>query len=223
MLSFSKNIGNIGERAGRVKPKGEHNGLLESTHGRKMGEEPEGMVALTKGGEAFYHESFLGRASGGGRAPQGWRYGWMEYSEAREGRVFILRLEHGEIVHEQIEAFAREQSIGAAKVLVVGGAAPGSTLIAGTESARRVPLAPIRHVLDGVHDVAGTGTIFPDEAGYPVLHMHVSCGRGGASVTGCVREGLKVWLVMEAVITEIIQSSAVRVLDETTGIKLLSP
>lgn len=30
----------------------------------------------------------------------------MKYSEARPGRIFVLRLEDGEIVHEVIERFA---------------------------------------------------------------------------------------------------------------------
>ena len=38
----------------------------------------------------------------------------MKYSSAQPGRIFILRLENGEIVHEEIERFAREQSIKAA-------------------------------------------------------------------------------------------------------------
>ena len=147
----------------------------------------------------------------------------MKYSEARQGRTFVLRLEHGETVHEQIEAFAREQSIKAGVVVLLGGAASGSTLIAGTEGEQRVPLVPKRHVLEGVHDAMGMGTIFPDEAGNPVLHMHMGCGRGGASVTGCIREGVKVWLVMEAVVMEIMQTEATRVLDGTTGLNLLQP
>ena len=45
----------------------------------------------------------------------------MLYSEAKLGRVFIIRLEHGEIVHEQVELFAREHAIRAAALVVVGG------------------------------------------------------------------------------------------------------
>jgi predicted DNA-binding protein with PD1-like motif len=30
----------------------------------------------------------------------------MKYSEAKPGRIFVIRLEDGEIVHEVIEAFA---------------------------------------------------------------------------------------------------------------------
>ena len=32
----------------------------------------------------------------------------MKYSQARQGRTFVIRLEDGDIVHEKIEQFARE-------------------------------------------------------------------------------------------------------------------
>ena len=32
----------------------------------------------------------------------------MKYSEAKQGRTFIIRLEDGDILHEKIEEFARE-------------------------------------------------------------------------------------------------------------------
>jgi predicted DNA-binding protein with PD1-like motif len=52
----------------------------------------------------------------------------MKFSQARQGRVFILRLEDGEIVHEVIEQFATEHGIKAASLIVVGGADDGSRL-----------------------------------------------------------------------------------------------
>ena len=38
----------------------------------------------------------------------------MRYSTARMGRIFVIRLEDGEILHETIERFAAEQEIRAA-------------------------------------------------------------------------------------------------------------
>ena len=35
----------------------------------------------------------------------------MKYSEAQQGRVFAMRLEDGDIVHEVIEKFARDKNI----------------------------------------------------------------------------------------------------------------
>jgi hypothetical protein len=34
------------------------------------------------------------------------------------------------------------------------------------------------HELAKVHEIVGTGTLFPDEAGIPILHMHVAGGYG---------------------------------------------
>ena len=113
----------------------------------------------------------------------------MKYSQAQQGRTFVIRLEDGDIVHEEIERFAREQSVRAAALIVVGGAETGSKLVVGPEEGRAEPVSPMEHVLDNVHEIAGTGTLFPDEKGNPVLHMHMACGRETSTVTGCVRNG----------------------------------
>lgn len=78
-------------------------------------------------------------------------------------------------------------------------------------------------MLDNVHEVAGTGTLFPDENGEPVLHMHMACGRDGSTITGCVRNGVKVWQVMEVVVQEIVDTTGVRRPDPVTGFELLIP
>ncbi len=147
----------------------------------------------------------------------------MKYSETKRGRTFVIRLEDGDVVHEAIERFAREQKIEAAALVIVGGADAESKLVVGPEEGRSKPVVPMEHVLDNVYEVAGTGTLFPDEDGNPVLHMHMACGRKDSTVTGCVRRGVKVWHVMEAVLFELIDSTAVRVHDDATGFQLLEP
>ena len=147
----------------------------------------------------------------------------MKFSTAKYGRVFILRLENGEIVHETIERFAREQSIGAATAIVIGGADKGSRLVAGPEDPDARPIRPLEHVLDNPHEVAGAGTIFPNEKGEPVLHMHMMCGRGGATATGCVRRGVVVWKVLEVVLLELTDSTARRVFAPEMGFEMMEP
>ena len=147
----------------------------------------------------------------------------MRYSQAKQGRTFIIRLEDGDIVHEEIEKFAREKSIKAAALIILGGADKGSKLIVGPEHGRREPIIPMEHILDNVHEIAGTGTIFPDENGKPVLHMHMACGRKTSSVTGCVRKGVTVWHVMEVILFELVDTTAVRAFEPTTGFELLKP
>jgi len=134
-----------------------------------------------------------------------------------------MRLEDGDILHEPLEQFAGEKDLRAATVIAVGGADKGSKLIVGPEDGRAEKIVPMDHELGGVHEVAGVGTIFPNESGEPVLHMHVAAGRKDSSVTGCVRRGVKTWQVLEVVIRELIESPAVRKHDPVTGFELLQP
>jgi len=147
----------------------------------------------------------------------------MKYSQAKQGRVFVIRLEDGDIVHEAIETLAREESVAAGAVVIVGGADGGSRFVVGPEKGRTQPIVPMEHVLSDVHEVAGTGTLFPDDEGQPVLHMHMACGRNGETVTGCIRSGVRVWQVMEAILFELLDTTGVRQADEQTGFKLLNP
>jgi predicted DNA-binding protein with PD1-like motif len=147
----------------------------------------------------------------------------MRYSECSKGRIFILRLEEGEILHETVESFAAANGIRTATVSAVGGAGKGSRLVVGPKIPLSYPIVPLHHELDAPHELTGTGTIFPNADGRPIMHMHCSCGREGRSVTGCVRAGVKVWLVMEVVITELTGCRAKRLIDEASGFELLVP
>jgi predicted DNA-binding protein with PD1-like motif len=147
----------------------------------------------------------------------------MQYSEAKQGRIFVIRLEDGEILHETIERFAADQAIRAAYLIVLGGADGGTRLVVGPEDGRAVPVHPMVHELDNVHEIVGTGTLFPDEEGHPILHMHAASGRLDSTITGCVRTGVKVWLVAEVILVELLETSAVRRPDPGSGFKLLQP
>ena len=148
----------------------------------------------------------------------------MKFSSAQLGRVFVLRLEDGEIVHECIERFAAEHGIVRAALSMHGGADDGSVLVTGPREARGPPpIAPQTATLDNVHEVVGTGTIFPDAHGAPILHVHLACGRGEKTVTGCIRTGVKTWHVLEVVLVELLGSTARRLPDSATGFELLVP
>ncbi|MCK5852113.1 DNA-binding protein [bacterium] len=147
----------------------------------------------------------------------------MKYSETKQGRIFVIRLEDGDCLHEKIETFAKEKSINAASLIAVGGADAGSKLVVGPENGRSIPAVPMETVLNNVYEIAGTGTLFPDDEGNPILHMHIACGRKRDSITGCVRRGVKVWHVMEIILTELADCSSVRTMDDKTGFKLLNP
>jgi predicted DNA-binding protein with PD1-like motif len=146
----------------------------------------------------------------------------MQYSEARQGRIFVIKLDGGEKIPGALEEFAREQGVQRAYCILVGGIDDGSKIIVGPERmiGDEKPV-PIQYELEGRHEVLGTGTLFPDEDGNPVLHLHVAAGRKGKTSTGCSRAGLIAWNIIEVVFIELIDERGTRMLDRATGFKKL--
>ncbi len=129
----------------------------------------------------------------------------------------MIYLENGDIVHQEIEQFARNQSIKTASLTIIGGADKGSKLIVGPEHESEMPVSPMEHILENVHEIVGAGTLFPDQKGNPVLHLHMACGRKSSTKTGCIRRGVKVWHTMEVILFELLESKGKRILDPQTG------
>jgi predicted DNA-binding protein with PD1-like motif len=145
----------------------------------------------------------------------------MQYQEGSIGRVFALRLEEGDRLPDTLEAFAREQNLAAAMVVYVGGAKGGSRLVVGPDAARSDAIVPLVHSLTGIQEVLGVGTLFPNDQGEPVLHMHAATGREGNATVGCSRAGVEVWLVGEVIILEILGTSGCRRQKPPSGFSLL--
>ncbi|MBF0433665.1 MAG: DNA-binding protein [Fibrobacteria bacterium] len=147
----------------------------------------------------------------------------MKFSQADPGRIYIIRLEHGDILHECIERLVQKENVKAASLSFVGGVDKGSVLIIGPEDREASPVIPMELTLEDAYEATGTGTLFPNEKGEPVLHMHLACGREKQTITGCVRKGVKIWHVGELVLRELTNSTAIRKLDKTTGFALMEP
>jgi len=145
----------------------------------------------------------------------------MQYQEGNIGRIFALRLEEGERLPEALEAFAQEQGLAAALVIYVGGAKGGSRLVVGPDAARPDAIVPLIHTLSGIQEVLGVGTLFPNEQGDPVLHMHTATGREGGATVGCSRAGVEVWLVGEVIMLEILGTGGTRRQEPPSGFSLL--
>jgi uncharacterized protein len=145
----------------------------------------------------------------------------MQYDEGRIGRIFALKLEPGERLPDAIEGFARDHAIGSAMAIYVGGAGARSCLVVGPEENQGDAIIPLVHALGGIQEVLAVGTLFPDENGNPVLHMHAATGREGKGTVGCTRAGVDVWLVGEVILLEICGMAGLRKKDSETGFQLL--
>ncbi|MHB8069344.1 MAG: PPC domain-containing DNA-binding protein [Desulfobaccales bacterium] len=144
----------------------------------------------------------------------------MQYNEGKLGRIFTLRLEDGERLPDVLEGFAGEHNIQAALVFFLGGAQHGSRVVVGPDAGQKT-IVPLIHVLQGIQEVLAVGTIFPNAAGQPVMHLHAASGREGGATVGCTRAGVEVWLVGEVVILEILGTSGQRLQEGETGFELL--
>jgi predicted DNA-binding protein with PD1-like motif len=145
----------------------------------------------------------------------------MQYSQGKVGRVFTLRLEDGERLPDCLEQFAKEHDIKTALCTLIGGADKGN-VVSGPKDGEAPIIDPILCPVREAHEVLGLGTLYPDEDGVPVLHMHAALGRDGETVTGCIRPGLDVWLVGEVIIMEIEGSELLRKQDAQYGLCLLT-
>ncbi|MDD5398382.1 MAG: DUF296 domain-containing protein [Dehalococcoidia bacterium] len=145
----------------------------------------------------------------------------MKYSEGKIGRIFVIRLEDGDKLPDCIERFAEENKVLTAQAMLVGGIGSGE-VVTGPRRNKELPIDPMLVPVDGVHEVVGLGVLAPDKDGRPALHIHAALGRAGATVTGCLREGVVTWLVGEVILCEILGINMVRLPDEASGFDLLT-
>ena len=145
----------------------------------------------------------------------------MKYAEASLGRIFIMRLEHGDRIPDVIEKFAVDNHISSAIVHFLGGADTGSKVVVGPEDGTASAPRPMVTELLGTSEAVGVGTLFQDEEGIPKLHLHAAFGRKRETITGCTREGVSIWHIGEVVIFELCNTSAKRKINPVTGFELL--
>jgi predicted DNA-binding protein with PD1-like motif len=144
----------------------------------------------------------------------------MKASEGQIGRVFMIRLEDGDVVPQCIERFAEENGVLTGHAILVGGIGSGD-LVVGPRRSAEMPPEPMLLPIDGAHEVLGVGILAPGEDGRPALHIHAALGRAGQTMAGCLRHGVTTWLVGEVVLYEVLGASMKRIRDEQSGFELL--
>lgn len=63
----------------------------------------------------------------------------MKACEGRLGRVFVIRLDDGDVVPDSIELFAEENGVSIAHVILVGGIRDGEVVVGPRRSDERPP------------------------------------------------------------------------------------
>jgi len=142
----------------------------------------------------------------------------MKYQKGSIGRVIIAKIEHGDDLLVELKGLLQKEAIRSGIMFMIGALEAGS-LVVGPQTCS-VPPNPVWKKFDDGREVLGIATVFTEDH-EPVIHLHASLGRGDNVLTGCIRKDAKVYLVVEVIIMELLESGAVRTLDDITGLNLL--
>lgn len=142
----------------------------------------------------------------------------MKYKELQEGRSFVLRLDNGENLLEELLTFFQEQRLQGAVFWVLGALEKGQ-LVGGPQTAS-LPPEPINITFNDTREIVGWGNIARVMEGSPKIHLHMSAGRNDHTYTGCLRKKGQVFLTSEIYLREII-NFPVRKKEMSSGIELL--
>jgi uncharacterized protein len=144
----------------------------------------------------------------------------MQYASGTMGRIFYLRFDHGEDLITNLHSFVKEHRIKSGMIHLIG-ALSQVHIVTGPRKAV-LPPDQIWQTLDEAHELVGIAMIRTGPDG-PSLHLHGSVGRERGALTGCIRSGAKVYIVIEAVITEFAGITITTMHDEKVGVDLPVP
>ncbi len=130
----------------------------------------------------------------------------MEYRTGNIGRVIVARFDHGEDFLAGLNHLLKEEEIKKAWFNVIGGIAAARVVTGPKEPV--MPPEPVWREIE-TREVLGGGTVYWD-GDEPVVHLHAALGHHGETVTGCVREWARTYLVLEVTIFEITGFPAAR-------------
>jgi predicted DNA-binding protein with PD1-like motif len=142
----------------------------------------------------------------------------MQYQIGKPGRIVVARFGDGDDVLGGISGICRSEGIRAACFNVVGGM-KGGRYVVGPETEEMPPI-PVWRELQESHEAVGFGTVFWDN-NQPKVHFHGAYGKWDSVKAGCLREGSEAFLVLEVVITEILDVDITRELDPVSNMVLM--
>lgn len=137
----------------------------------------------------------------------------MDYRKGSIGRVFAVRVDHGEDVLSELSGLAIKENIKSAFFVMLG--AMGSADIVTGPKDKVVPPTIVWSKFDDVREIIGAGNIFW-ENGAPKIHLHGAAGSSKGVTMGCIRKAAQAFMVVEVFIVEM-DIAVKRVYDEKIG------
>ncbi|HXY55426.1 MAG TPA: PPC domain-containing DNA-binding protein [Nitrospirota bacterium] len=142
----------------------------------------------------------------------------MKYKQGSFGRVFVLKFEDKDEILEEMKKVATKERIMVGTIMLLGGMRSAG-IVSGPKEAV-IPPDPLWVNFSDGREVLGIGTLFW-KGEEPIIHLHGAIGREKETFTGCIRKDSTVFLVIEAVLTEILGIDAHKALNDRTGLVML--
>lgn len=137
----------------------------------------------------------------------------MDYRKGSIGRIFAVRIDHGEDVLAELSGLAVKEEIRSAFFIMLG-AMGNADLVTGPKD-KVVPPTIVWSKFDDAREILGAGDIFW-ENGAPKIHLHGAAGSGRGITMGCIRKAAQAFMVLEVFIVEM-DIAAQRVFNEKIG------
>jgi len=138
----------------------------------------------------------------------------MDYRVGQIGRIFTVRMDHGEDLLGSLKTLASKENIQAATFLLLGAVEAGNMVIGPKKNER--PPDKMWMSFGDAHEIVGAGNLFR-EKGEPVVHLHAGLGRAEDGRIGCVRKENRIFMVIEAFVFELTGFEAERIWNEDEG------
>ncbi len=137
----------------------------------------------------------------------------MDYRKGSIGRIFAVRIDHGEDVLGELSGLAVKEEIRSAFFIMLG--AMGSADLVTGPKEKVVPPTIVWSKFNDAREILGAGDIFW-ENGAPKIHLHGAAGSSSGITMGCIRKAAQAFMVLEVFIVEM-DISAQRVFNEKIG------
>ena len=124
----------------------------------------------------------------------------MEYKTGSIERVLMIRFDDGDDVLEGLKSIVKKEKIQSCWFQILGGIRH-TKAVTGPEKPV-MPPTPVWCEVDGAREALGTGSIHFD-GDEPRIHLHAVLVHHGETMTACIREHTKVYLILEVMLLEL--------------------
>ncbi len=142
----------------------------------------------------------------------------MEYTQAKSGRIFAVKFAAEEDILVELKELIRKEKIQSGIIYLIG-ALTNTDVVLGPEK-KEYPPAPVLWNFSDAKEIIAIG-LFAHENDEPKIHLHAGLGNKKETKVGCIRNKTEVYLTVEGIVHEFIDTNITRKLDERYNASLL--